>query len=337
MNADQVKQVVQNQLVPGMMDVTDYYETLDSWYINTDIYTLKIRKPIQTDTMDLTQLNNRKSLCYHELELNAELAEKVYEEVVPIRSGGKFSLSQNDEGPIIDYALRMKRLKQYKNLLLSLKNHEDINIGDMEKLAFKIAEFHKKSKVIDTKINVDDFQHSYEESKRTGIFVKDLVGNWQYFILMESIKFTRSFLKNNRAIFEERAKNGGVRNGHGNIKAENVYLGLFPVIIERSIDYSQRQVDVLFDISKLGADLDFYHKQELDEHILRHYMSSWPGSNFEQALKLYVFYKLFYTDQIITDIVDNTTLFSIKESDIIKLNRLFEMMLTYLNDLSTNL
>lgn len=90
-------------------------ETHMSWVFLTGIYAYKVKKPIQFEFVDFSQLSLREFYCRRELDLNSTFAPEIYLDVVPICTrpnglaiGHENGTHCNDEaGEIVDWAVKM--------------------------------------------------------------------------------------------------------------------------------------------------------------------------------------------------------------------------------------
>src|ERR671934_1570206 len=69
----------------------------------------KLKKPVNLGFLDFSTLEKRHHFCQRELALNRRLAPEVYLGVVPIHKTA-CGFSFNDEGEIVEYAVKMKEL-----------------------------------------------------------------------------------------------------------------------------------------------------------------------------------------------------------------------------------
>jgi len=85
-------------------------ETHFAWIFLTDEHAFKLKKPLRTEFLDLSNLAARRSNCLEELRLNRRLAPDVYLDVVPLAMDGAGSLRVGGNGVVIDWLVKMRRL-----------------------------------------------------------------------------------------------------------------------------------------------------------------------------------------------------------------------------------
>ena len=86
-------------------------ETHISWVFLTGDYAYKVKKPVVMDFLDFRTLESRRHYCNEELRLNRRFAPDLYLDVMEIR-GSRETPQVGGSGPLIDYALRMRRFPQ---------------------------------------------------------------------------------------------------------------------------------------------------------------------------------------------------------------------------------
>ncbi len=198
MNTEEIIQVIENEALPDTCNNADYVETPNSWIIRSDNYAFKIRKPVQANGKDLSTTEQRKNVCLKELKLNKTLAGKTYEDVFPLKKVGSEKQEPGETRFIVvDYALKMKRLPDNKNLFESLKQR-DISKEEIKEIASTIAKFHKKADTVKNTFNITGFQKEFEEIKRCEDFMLDAFGETYIEAIYKSIEASKEFLNDNR-------------------------------------------------------------------------------------------------------------------------------------------
>lgn len=331
MNTQQIKNVIDNHALPDSCLHADYVETTNAWVIRSDKHVFKIRKPVQANGTDLYNLEERRQVSNMEVKLNKQLAKHVYEGIVALQYSG----SGNCRAEVIDYAVKMKRLNESAKLSEQLIN-KDINITDVNKLANKIAAFHRQTNVIKSSVNTTALQYFYEEINRCIPFAYELFGQWAVQAISKSVELSRKFLHVNRLIFQQRSLNGLIRNGHGNLTADKIFIEDGSHVITDRVVFndSQRNADVLFDIALLGTDFDFHRYYQLDKAFVKYYHQHF-GSEYSLKIQLlYIYYKMYRTGQLITKKLDRVTIYNISPTHKHELTRYIKLLIGYMKQLS---
>ncbi len=86
-------------------------ETHISWVVLAGDFAYKFKKPLDLGFLDYSTLALRKQACEDELRLNRRTAPSIYLDVVALR-GTAAAPRINGDGPVLDYAVRMRRFDQ---------------------------------------------------------------------------------------------------------------------------------------------------------------------------------------------------------------------------------
>jgi aminoglycoside phosphotransferase family enzyme len=141
MTKEQINKLILEGNSPGSCNKPELIETHISWVFLCDQFVYKIKKPIHYSFLDFSTVEKRKYYCQKEIELNRRLTEDIYLDVQPVNKLSDQFFIGNEEGEVIDYAVRMRKLdrdKQMNELLINDKVTET----DIQNLSKKIANFH---------------------------------------------------------------------------------------------------------------------------------------------------------------------------------------------------
>lgn len=280
-------------IYPGQPKAIKIIQTHISFVTLTGEHVYKIKKPVNFGFLDFTTLEKRKYFCEEELRLNQRLSPELYIEVVPIREdeeNGNISIATIN-GKIIDYALKMKEVPQERILKeIILKNK--IRVEDIKELAVTIAKFHKKAETneeISKLGSIESIKFNCEENfEQTKNFVGRTITQEQY----DSIKdATDKFLKENKELFESRIRDGKIKDCHGDLHTNNVFLA-DKIYVFDCIEFNKRfrYGDTCLDVAFMEMDLDYLGRKELSELFVKSYLEE---SNDKNMLKLLDFYKCY--------------------------------------------
>ncbi len=98
-------------LYPHPVEQFQVIETHISWVVLTGPFAYKLKKPVNFGFLDFTELSAREHFCKEELRLNQRLTQGLYLEVLPI-SGSVDAPQFGSDGPVIEYALKMRQFPQ---------------------------------------------------------------------------------------------------------------------------------------------------------------------------------------------------------------------------------
>jgi aminoglycoside phosphotransferase family enzyme len=267
-------------------------ETHISWVILAGQYAYKIKKPVRFSFLDFSSLKKRKYYCERELILNKRLAEQMYLSVIPIFKKG-IDISLNQDGAVIDYAVLMKRMDaalEMDKLLIAGK----VNEQAIEKLAAKIAAFHRSATVITNKTGIDTLKKRFNDLEAVLPFVQHHPGNNFSGIIRGAVKKSDAFLNKYQSYITERATQGYIRDGHGDLHSGNIFLYQDPVVFD-CIEFNDemRQIDILDEIAFLCMDLDAYGRRDLSRHFYQNYLEYSGINETENSALLFHYYKCY--------------------------------------------
>src|SRR5690606_1488243 len=124
-------------------------------------YVYKIKKPIKYSFLDFSTLALRKHFCEREIKLNRRITQGVYLGIEPIRQVGESLQLGGEEGVIIDYAIKMHKLKESRRMDILLAKKK-VSLQAIEALAERIASFHQNAKIIYEK-DLSDIREKFND------------------------------------------------------------------------------------------------------------------------------------------------------------------------------
>jgi len=292
----------QSKLIDDLMNPRSYPEdpekiTLAQTHISTvfigDEFVYKIKKPVNFGFLDFSTLEKRKHFCNNEVKLNSRFSKDVYLGVYPVTfDGTKYMI--NGKGDIVDYAVKMRRLSD-DDLLKTRFKKGIVTSDDVERIAKAIADFHKVSKrsdKIDKYGNIETIKFNTDENfEQTADFIGNSITKEQF----DNLKnWTNNFYKQNKDLFEQRIKDGKIRDCHGDLHMEHIVL-TDPIIIFDCIEFNERfrYSDVVSDIAFLLMDLEYNNGEELSEKLCKAYLDFSGENKDENVYELIKFYKIY--------------------------------------------
>ncbi|MET3114728.1 aminoglycoside phosphotransferase family enzyme [Pedobacter sp. CG_S7] len=268
-------------------------ETHISWVILAGNYAYKIKKPVKFSFLDFSTLEKRGYYCDREVLLNKRLAAEMYLRTIPIFKRDREISFSNQDGVLIDYAVLMMRMDTNMEMDKLLLNDQISEVA-IEKLAIKIAEFHRQAKVIDHHSPIESLKNRFNDIEDIAANVLHHLGDTFTSIIQESVKISNYFLDKYQDIFAERTLNGFVRDVHGDLHTGNIFLYPDPVVFD-CIEFNDelRQMDVLDEIAFLCMDLDAYSRSDLSEYFYKKYVHYSGIKENNKARLLFDYYKFY--------------------------------------------
>ena len=267
-------------------------ETHISWVLLTGDYAYKIKKPIRLPFLDFSTLELRRHFCEEELRLNRRLAPDLYLDVVAI-SGTVEAPTIGGEGTPIEYAVRMRQFPQ--EALLSAKIADGaLTAEHIDRLADEAAQFHQSlppaagdcrygtSEIVlrEALENLDALEHS-----ATGVGVRE--------DLAELRDWTHREFSWRHADFDNRKRQGFVRECHGDMHLGNMVLLHEKVVIFDGIEFSEelRWIDVMNETAFTVMDLEDRGRPDFAHRCLNRYLEQTGDYGGLSVFTFYLVYR----------------------------------------------
>lgn len=276
---------------PG--DRPELVETHISWVLLARSEVFKIKKPLKLSFLDFSTLEGRKHFCEQEVVLNRRLAPDMYLGVIPIREGGVMDTQGSRQGPVVEYAVWMRRIDESRQLDRLLEQG-GVTPADMVGLARMLADFHRQARVVARAEDWQELYREFEDLRTVMPVLESCLGAGARDRVAWVLDKTKSFLENLDARIEARKKAGFVRDGHGDLHCRNIFMTHPPVIFD-CIEFSEelRTLDVLSEIGFLCMDLERLGREDLSEAFSREYQRHFRCVENDEDRSLLLFYKMY--------------------------------------------
>lgn len=279
-------------------------QTHASWVLLLPEVVYKIKKPVNFGFLDYSTLEKRREMCQKEVELNRRLCSYIYLGVVPISEvNGEWEIERDSK--VVEYAVKMRRIPD--SALLSNRLNE-VSLEDIRKVARVVAEFHQRAQRVDEfgKIEVMKF-NTDENFKQTEKYVGITISPEDYEYIREK---TNKFYEERAELFEKRIKEGKIRDGHGDIRAEHVAFLQEGVCIFDCIEFNDRfrYGDVLNDMCFLSMELEYFGKEELAKAYEEEYKSYTNDEDFDLLLPFFKCYRAYVRGKVNSFLLDDPNL-----------------------------
>lgn len=260
----------------------------------TDEYVYKIKKPVDFGFLNYTQLKQRKMYSYLEKELNERYSRDIYLEVLKIakRDGKNVLVPAENTLPTMEYVLKMRRIPD-NEFLSSLIDQGKVDCGYMEELGGQIATrlvcAEPSPEIVDGMAPYDLIKFNCDENfTQLNEIAKDRLD-----FRFDYIKrITESYLNDNKELFLDRYTKGFVKNGHGDLRLEHVYIkdGYLGLIDCIEFNKRFRTNDVVNEAAFLSMEMDYANMGELADAFLAGFFSV---VNDADSVKLLNFYRCY--------------------------------------------
>ncbi len=295
---DMVRGLMQPEAYPEPTKRIRLEQTQMSFVFLTDNFAYKIKKPVNLGYLDYSSIEKRLHFCRKELELNQRLCGNAYLEVVNI-TRRKDGFSINGEGEIVDYAVKMRRLPAGR-MMDTLLEDEGISENMISRLAQKIAAFHKSaasSDEINTFGSIDSINLNNDENfSQTKDYIGRTISQKQFDLLAE---YTRSFIRDNSNLFENRVKEGYIRDCHGDLHTNHICFEN-GICIYDCIEFNDRfrYGDTGSEVAFLTMDLDHHGQANLSRSFVNEYISFSGDKKLKELLTFYKCYRAYVRGKV---------------------------------------
>lgn len=217
---------------PGSLEIRETHASL-VFLTPTDVY--KLKKPLDLGFLNYSTRRRRARMCRLEISLNRRLAPNVYLGVDRV-TREKAGHLLNGSGRVVDYLVHMRRVPDERGLDALLRSGA-VGNDDARRVGERIGAFHRAAEQAPRSFGPQTFLRNARENL-TGL--KSLGGAAIPTSVYEEFA---SYLRQGRSeaspILGARADNGRIRDGHGDLRAEHVYLENGITILD-CVEFSER-------------------------------------------------------------------------------------------------
>jgi aminoglycoside phosphotransferase family enzyme len=197
-------------------------ETHISWVILTGAFAYKVKKPVSLGFLDFSTLEDRLRYCEEELRVNRRTAADLYLAVVPIGrgpNGARVGLE-----PAVEYAVQMRQFPHAARLDRCLQKG-GLDATGMQSLAATIARFHGGLRAREDIDAVFEVERAVKPARNNFTYLDPSAfddESQQRLAVIES--WTLQQASDMAPLFEARARQGAIRECHGDLHLENLLL-----------------------------------------------------------------------------------------------------------------
>lgn len=275
-------------------------ETHVSWVLRGDREVFKVKKPVSLGFLDFGTVERRRAACEEEVRLNAALAPGVYLGVSPIvaRTEDRVVIGAAGEAPgrspVVDWAVRMRRLDDAQRADARLAAGA-LEAGDVHRIAELVAAFHA-GRAVDHHVAAQWASHSavarnvHENFAQTRARVHAYVDPE---VAAEAEARQTAFLRDRADLFAARVAAGRIRDGHGDLRLEHVYLEPDGIRVIDCIEFAARYRigDGCADVAFLAMDLEAHGRADLAERLLARYARAADDHDLYALVDFYAGYR----------------------------------------------
>ncbi|MFN3653164.1 MAG: AAA family ATPase [Armatimonadota bacterium] len=280
---------------PHRVEAVRVAQTHASCVFLTGEFVYKVKKPVDFGFLDYSTPAARRDCCERELRLNWRLSPEVYLDLAPIvEREGRLRVAA--EGEPVEWAVRMRQLPETDLLSRRLARGE-VEAADLQRVARVLARFHAGA---DAGPEVRRFglpeaiaRNVEENFTQTATLLGEALPREH----LEAVReYARGFLRDREALFLERLRQGRIRDGHGDLRAQNLYVAPgteADVHVLDCIEFNERFRcgDAAADLAYLAMDLDLAGRPDLRLALVEAYVRESGDTGLGEVLRFYQYYR----------------------------------------------
>ncbi len=291
-------------------EVPEIHQTHLSLVLLVDHLAFKIKKPVRFDFVDYSTPALRLHYCAEEVRLNARLAPGVYLGIAPIialndghlvigrlMDDVELSGMKPEDGNVVDYTVVMRRLPDEATLLARL--HSNTLLPEhISGVAQRLAAFHRACAVDHAEFGSRDAITGDWDENFTAM--RPLIGTMLDQQTYDSIDtFVQRFLTERFALFALRQRTDSIREGHGDLRLEHIYLfegqttARPQMAIVDCVEFADRYryADIANEIAFLMMELDAAGSSDLSRTLVMTYSEAMHDETLKELLPFYGCYR----------------------------------------------
>lgn len=261
-------------------------ETHLSWVFLGESVVYKLKKPLHEPYIDFRTVEQRRLNCAQEVRLNRRLAPGVYLGAVPLTRTPSDGLALGGEGHVVDWLVHMLRLPPGQMLGHAIERHH-CSREQVTRAAERLARFYIKGAAEQLNAETHVRRIGHETTRRVRVLQRmpfDLVGHSLRGLQAQHERFIHQF----RTLLESRARDGWIREGHGDLRPQHVCVGPEPLFID-CLEFSRtlRVLDPLDDLAYMVLECELMEATWVGDAFV-HVYAELAGD--DEALRLVPFY-----------------------------------------------
>jgi aminoglycoside phosphotransferase family enzyme len=252
---------------PQRVDRVDCKETHMSWVFLAEGRAYKLKKPVRFPYLDFSTIERREAACRAELRLNRRLAPDIYLDVVPLTFEGS-GLAIGGQGTPVDWLIVMRRLDSERMLDRRLLKHR-LERVDIDRIAEVLAHFYRHVRpVFPSRASyLIKWRRALADNRRILLDRRLGLPGGE---VRRIDRAQRDFLTRYAPMLAARIRTGHIRDGHGDLRPEHIWVGETIKIIDAlEFNAGLRATDPLDEIAFLSVECDVLGARWVGERIRR--------------------------------------------------------------------
>src|SRR5262252_3536943 len=291
-NYDLIRTLLDPACYPYPVRKVEHIETHISDVFLTGTYAYKLKKPLDLGFLDFSTLEKRRLYCEEELRLNRRLAPDLYLEVVPL-TGQPTAPRIGGEGEPFEYAVKMRQFDQ-AGILGRVLARGELTPCHADEAAELVAHFHAALPPASTDSPYGRAESVMSPALQNFDQLLPLVQTGEdRTALIRLREWTQAQHAELQGVFEQRRREGFVRECHGDLHLGNMVLidGLVRVFDCIEFNPLLRWIDVMNETAFLAMDLMQRRRCDLAFRFLNRYLEVSGDYGGVGLLRYYMVYR----------------------------------------------
>jgi len=230
-------------------------ETHMSWVFLAGRIAYKLKKPVQNDFLDFRGLESRRRNCGDEVRLNRRLAPDVYLGTVPLTVEADGTLAVDGAGDPVDWLVKMRRLPAERMLDQAIRDGT-AKTRELRTVARLLATFFADA--VPVAMPPAEYRRRLASAVTANRRILADPASGMPIRPVEIVTaMLRKFVMGQTPLFDRRVRRGRIREGHGDLRAEHVFLGPKAAVID-CLEFSRdsRIQDSADELSRLAIECE---------------------------------------------------------------------------------
>ncbi|WP_153558503.1 bifunctional aminoglycoside phosphotransferase/ATP-binding protein [Roseimaritima sediminicola] len=265
-------------IYPSFDGTPEVIQTHISVVFLTDREVYKLKKPVDLGFLDFSSLRRRKEACQAEVAVNRRLAPDVYDGVVALVRDDEEQWSLHgpvdDEADpprhVVDWLVKMRRLPEERCLKHRL-HRVPVTDHQVREICQTLTDFYHSLPAISHSTYAEDFREHIDANASTLLEARlaESPDGDVATMIRRLTTLQRCFLFAAADLLAARVAAGHVVEGHGDLRADHIYLTDPPVAIDGiEFDRQLRLVDIADELCFLSVTCEFEGAAEVGQRIL---------------------------------------------------------------------
>jgi aminoglycoside phosphotransferase family enzyme len=245
-------------------------ETHMSFVFLTEHLAYKLKKPVRYEFLDFSTLAARRFDCEEECRLNQRLAPGVYLGVVPLAVDPAGMPRIEGQGEVVEWLVKMQRLPA-EHMLDGRLRRGTLEPRELTVLAVRLAEFYGNRPV--EAITASEYRERLRQDvDANAVVLTELAFGFSARQVDELLAMQRAFLDRQACLFDQRAHDGRIVEGHGDLRPEHICL-IDPPVVFDCLEFNRRLriVDPLDELAFLAMECERLGAEFVGPELFRAY------------------------------------------------------------------